>query len=412
MRILFVSYQHWPPDFGGELLASIERFQSLAARGCSVTVLTSGRVGFPSHEVQKGIDVHRSPIIGKNRLGRLLRRVVFILWVCWRVIPSRFDVLHFGSSGAIGPMSSAISTKVLLLLARLKGARTVTVHSLADTEQSAFDTHGWKGFWHKASFSGFDCIVAVGPAIYEGLRTHFPNRVTLLPYGVRDDVFTRSPEARRRLRAEKAVEDSDVIFTFLGSVGRRKGFDLLAQAFAELAPDYANWHLWVIGPYTREQNQNVDDYEVAQVTKPLESVGQQVIFWGRIDDRATLRRVLSAGDIFAFPTRKEGMPISPLEAMSVGLPLIITLIPGVTDLANIEGETGYYIPQGDLGALKDAMIRLGSNESLRHRMGQRATEVIREGFAWEQHVTNWMKLYEGDAVTERRSHDPASTLKS
>ena len=412
MRILFVSYQHWPPDFGGELLASIERFQSLAARGCSVTVLTSGRVGFPSHEVQKGIDVHRSPIIGKNRLGRLLRRVVFILWVCWRVIPSRFDVLHFGSSGAIGPMSSAISTKVLLLLARLKGARTVTVHSLADTEQSAFDTHGWKGFWHKASFSGFDCIVAVGPAIYEGLRTHFPNRVTLLPYGVRDDVFTRSPEARRRLRAEKAVEDSDVIFTFLGSVGRRKGFDLLAQAFAELAPDYANWHLWVIGPYTREQNQNVDDYEVAQVTKPLESVGQQVIFWGRIDDRATLRRVISAGDIFAFPTRKEGMPISPLEAMSVGLPQIITLIPGVTDLANIEGETGYYIPQGDLGALKDAMIRLGSNESLRHRMGQRATEVIREGFAWEQHVTNWMKLYEGDAVTERRSHDPASTLKS
>ncbi len=412
MRILFVSYQHWPPDFGGELLASIERFQSLAARGCSVTVLTSGRVGFPSHEVQKGIDVHRSPIIGKNRLGRLLRRVVFILWVCWRVIPSRFDVLHFGSSGAIGPMSSAISTKVLLLLARLKGARTVTVHSLADTEQSAFDTHGWKGFWHKASFSGFDCIVAVGPAIYEGLRTHFPNRVTLLPYGVRDDVFTRSPEARRRLRAEKAVEDSDVIFTFLGSVGRRKGFDLLAQAFAELAPDYANWHLWVIGPYTREQNQNVDDYEVAQVTKPLESVGQQVIFWGRIDDRATLRRVLSAGDIFAFPTRKEGMPISPLEAMSVGLPQIITLIPGVTDLANIEGETGYYIPQADLGALKDAMIRLGSNESLRHRMGQRATEVIREGFAWEQHVTNWMKLYEGDAVTERRSHDPASTLKS
>jgi glycosyltransferase involved in cell wall biosynthesis len=106
------------------------------------------------------------------------------------------------------------------------------------------------------------------------------------------------------------------------------------------------------------------------------------------------------------------MPISPLEAMSVGLPQIITLIPGVTDLANIEGETGYYIPQGDLGALKDAMIRLGSNESLRHRMGQRATEVIREGFAWEQHVTNWMKLYEGDAVTERRSHDPASTLKS
>lgn len=412
MQILFVSYQYWPPDFGGELLASIERFQSLASRGCSVTVLTSGRVGFPSHEVQRGVNVHRSPIIGKNRPGRLLRRVVFILWVCWRVIPSRFDVLHFGSSGAIGPMSSAISTKVLLLLAWLKGARTVIVHSLADTEQSAFDTHGWKGFWHKASFSGFDCIVAVGPAIYEGLRTHFPNRVTLLPYGVRDDVFTRSLEARRRLRAEKAVEDSDVIFTFLGSVGRRKGFDLLAQAFAELAPRHPDWRLWVVGPRTRLENQNIDESEVANVTRALREVEDRVTFVGRVDERASLSQILSGGDVFVFPSRQEGMPIAPMEAMAVGLPLIIARIPGVTDLASIEGETGLYIPRDDLGALKAAMIRLGTDEELRKRMGARAAQVVREGFAWEQHVTNWMKLYDGGVVTERRSHEPASTLKS
>jgi glycosyltransferase involved in cell wall biosynthesis len=89
------------------------------------------------------------------------------------------------------------------------------------------------------------------------------------------------------------------------------------------------------------------------------------------------------------------MPISPLEAMAVGLPLIISRIPGVTDLANIEGETGYYMPPGDLGDLKAAMLRLGSNESLRRRMGQRASEVIRGSFGWEQHVTKWMQLYEG-----------------
>lgn len=414
MRIVFVSYAFWPPDFGGELLASIERFQSLAANRWSVAVLTSGRVGFPSHEVQRGVNVHRSPIIGKKRFGRLLRRVVFFLWVCWRVILSRFDVLHFGSSGAIGPISSAISTKVLLLLARLKGARTVIVHSLADTEQSAFDTYGWKGFWRKASFSGFSCIVAVSPALHEGLRTHFPNRVTLLPYGVRDDVFTRSLEARRRLRAEEGVDDGDVIFTFLGSVCSRKGFDLLAQAFAELASDHVNWHLWVIGPYTREQNQNVDDYEVAQVTKPLESAGRRVKFWGRVDERASLSRILSAGDVFVFPSRKEGMGIAPMEAMAVGLPVIIARIPGVTDLANIDGDTGLYVPPGDLPALKAAMLRLGTDEELRKRMGARAAQVVRESFAWEQHVTKWMRLYEDGAPTERTSHKPARhpTLKS
>ena len=407
MQILFVSYQYWPPDFGGELLASIERFQSLASRGCSVTVLTSGRPGFPAHEVQNGIDVQRSPLMGKNRFGRLLRRVVFIPWACWRVVLGHFDVLHFGSSGGIGPMSSAISTKVLLLLARLKGARTVIVHSLADSEESAFDTNGWKGFWRKASFSGFCRIVAVSPALYDALRAHFPNRVVLLPYGVRDDLFTRDIKERHRLRANEAVADGDVVFTFLGSVGRRKGFDLLAQAFAELAPDHPNWHLWVIGPYTREQNQNVDDYEAAQVRKPLESLGSKVKLWGRIDDRATLSKVLSAGDVFVFPSRKEGMPISPMEAMSVGLPLIIARIAGVTDVANIEGETGCYVSRDDLGALREAMNLLGSNEPLRLRMGQRAAEVIRESFGWEQHLRKWMKLYRDGTATERTPQEPA-----
>jgi glycosyltransferase involved in cell wall biosynthesis len=192
-------------------------------------------------------------------------------------------------------------------------------------------------------------------------------------------------------------------------VGRRKGFDLLAQAFADLTAQHSNWHLWVIGPHTREQNPNVDDDEVAEVTKPLESAQRQVTFLGRIDDRSTLSGVLSAGDIFVFPTRKEGMPISPMEAMSVGLPQIITCIPGVTDLANIEGETGCYIPPGDFVALKDAMLRLGLDEALRRRMGQRAAEVIRESFGWEQHISNWMKLYKGDTVTENKSQESATS---
>ena len=103
-----------------------------------------------------------------------------------------------------------------------------------------------------------------------------------------------------------------------------------------------------------------------------------------------------------------------MEAMAVGLPVIIARIPGVTDLANIDGDTGLYVPPGDLPALKAAMLRLGTDEELRKRMGARAAQVVRESFAWEQHVTKWMRLYEDGAPTERTSHKPARhpTLKS
>jgi glycosyltransferase involved in cell wall biosynthesis len=153
---------------------------------------------------------------------------------------------------------------------------------------------------------------------------------------------------------------------------------------------------------------------VAEVTRSLNSVRERVVYWGRVDDRDALSRILSASDVFVFPSRREGMGIAPLEAMAVGVPTVVSRIAGVTDLANVEGDTGLYVVPGDLPGLKAAMLRLGTDEDLRKRMGARAAQVVREGFAWEQHVTNWMKLYEGDAVTQRRSHELAMqrTLKS
>jgi glycosyltransferase involved in cell wall biosynthesis len=363
MRIAFVSYHYWPPDFGGELLISIERLRSLVAGDCEVTVLTSGRPGFARSQPDEGLEIRRSPVVHHTRPGRLVRRFVFFFWACWQLARSHFDVLHVGTSGAIGPLSHAFAAWSFCVLARLKGARSVVVHSLADSETSAFDGRGWEGFWRQRYFAAFDHIVAVSPALYHALLPHFPSKATLIPYGIRDDLFNRCCQATREaLRREKGVGDAAVVFAFLGTVGRRKGFDLLAQAFAELAREHLNWYLWVIGPRTRVENQNLDEREVAEVTQPLQSAGTRVTFWGRVDDRAQLSRILSASDVFVFPTRREGMGIAPIEAMAVGLPVIIARIPGVTDLANVEGETGFYVPPGDLEALKAAMLRLGGGQ--------------------------------------------------
>ena len=396
MRIVFVSYQYWPPDFGGELLISIERFQSLASRGAQVTVLTSGRPGFTASEHDQGLDIWRSPIIHSSRPGRLLRRTAFFLWTCWKLIRNPFDALHVGSPGGIGPISSTVAARILSILARLKGARSFTVHSLADSEASAFESRGWQGFWRRMFFGSFDCVVAVSPALFQGLSPHFPGRVALIPCGIRDDIFIRCPETRKAFRAEKGVRNGDVTFIFLGSVSRRKGFDLLAQAFADLALEHSDWRLWVVGPHSLTQNQNIDESEVANITRALTSVEKRVTFWGRVDERAFLSRILSAGDVFVFPSRKEGMGIAPMEAMAVGLPVIIARIAGVTDLANVDGDTGLYVLPGDLPALKTAMLRLGTDADLRCKMGLRGAQVVRNSFGWDKHMGEWHRLYAGE----------------
>ena len=233
----------------------------------------------------------------------------------------------------------------------------------------------------------------------------------LIPYGVRDDVFTRCSDfARENLRSAAMTGPDEVVFAFLGAVGRRKGFDVLAHAFAALAPTQPRWRLWVVGPHNRAESQNIDEREVAEVRSSLKDLQNRVKFWGRLDDRPMLSRILSASDVFVFPSRREGMGIAPLEAMAVGVPVIVSRIPGITDLASVEGDTGLYVPPGDLLGLKAAMLRLGTDDDLRNRMGARAAQVVREGFAWQQHVTKWMKLYNGGAATEGTSPEPARDL--
>ena len=116
-------------------------------------------------------------------------------------------------------------------------------------------------------------------------------------------------------------------------------------------------------------------------------------YWGRIDNRDELTTILASSDVFVFPSRKEGMPLAPMEAMSAGVPVIISRIPGVTDQASIEGVTGRYIQVNDADELRNAMIELGSDPELRKRMGRAARQRIEQEFGWEKHIDEWEALY-------------------
>jgi glycosyltransferase involved in cell wall biosynthesis len=291
-------------------------------------------------------------------------------------------------------MSSALAGCLFCCVAALHGTRTITVHSLADTEKEALQIKGWKGFWQRLFLRCVSRIVVVSPALHEGVARYFPSKATLIPYGVRDDLFRRSTdEVRQAFRRDKGVAQDNVVFCFLGTIGYRKGFDVLARAFADLTVEKPGWRLWVIGPRRRDQNQNVDEQEVSEVTRPLGKLNDKVVFWGRVDDRAALSQILSASDAFIFPSRREGMGIAPMEAMAVGVPVIVSRLPGVTDLVNIEGETGYYVPPADLDALKNAMLALGKDQGARRKMGEKASQVVRGRFGWEAYLSCWIDVY-------------------
>jgi glycosyltransferase involved in cell wall biosynthesis len=97
---------------------------------------------------------------------------------------------------------------------------------------------------------------------------------------------------------------------------------------------------------------------------------------GFLDD---VRPELRAASVFVLPSYREGTPLSTLEAMATGRPIITTDAPGCRRTV-VEGENGRRVPARDAKALAEACLELAADNPLRERMGQRSRELAAEHF--------------------------------
>jgi glycosyltransferase involved in cell wall biosynthesis len=101
---------------------------------------------------------------------------------------------------------------------------------------------------------------------------------------------------------------------------------------------------------------------------------------GRVDFRGWVgpeerSALLTKSDIYVLPSFNEGLPISVLEAMAAGLPVITTDVGGLPDLVT-HGESGLLIGPGRVAALAAAILRLASDPESRQQMGEAAREHV------------------------------------
>ena len=166
----------------------------------------------------------------------------------------------------------------------------------------------------------------------------------------------------------------------IGSLGRlteQKGYDLLVRALPEL-PEAT---LVLVG----------DGPERA----PLEAlasglgVAERLRITGWV---AEAPRYLPTFDIFALPSRWEGMPLGILEAMHAGLPVLAVDVGSVADAVS-DGDTGYLVPRDDLAAIQDRLGRLVADPALRLRMGARGRVAAREQFTDDIMARRYESIY-------------------
>jgi glycosyltransferase involved in cell wall biosynthesis len=166
--------------------------------------------------------------------------------------------------------------------------------------------------------------------------------------------------------------------TLIGTVGRlepRKGVDVLLTALHRLPG--ARLHVVGTGPLATE---------VAGLAREL-GVGDrcELIGWSEEVDR-----VLAEWDIFVLASRAEGMSLAVLQAMHVGLPVVVTDVGSVRELV-VDGKTGLVVPPDDPAALTAALERLLADADLREQLGRAARRRAQADFG----AATMARRYEG-----------------
>jgi glycosyltransferase involved in cell wall biosynthesis len=96
-------------------------------------------------------------------------------------------------------------------------------------------------------------------------------------------------------------------------------------------------------------------------------------------DREELKMIYLSGDIYVLTTKYEGFPYTIIEAMSYGLPVIVSDVGGCSEA--VDPNCGFLIKRGDVDGVKNALAKLIISKELREKMGKAGYEKAREQFA-------------------------------
>jgi glycosyltransferase involved in cell wall biosynthesis len=114
-------------------------------------------------------------------------------------------------------------------------------------------------------------------------------------------------------------------------------------------------------------------------------------------DRSDVADVLAGADVFVLSSTSEGLPLSILEAMAAGLPVVASSVGGVPEAVE-DGDTGLLVPPRDPARLAAALERLLADPALRRRLGSNGRERVREHFGLEAFQQRHVAVYRRELV--------------
>jgi glycosyltransferase involved in cell wall biosynthesis len=257
------------------------------------------------------------------------------------------------------------------VLSRLvaRPALVLTVHG---------ETHARRG-----SALEWRLVKAVAVVSHAALRTLRlpcdPGKFTVIHNGIAPSNVTL--EIREAARADLGVGDR-VVGTIVARLNGRKGHATLLNSVSLLRDAGVSPLMLVVG----------DGPERGAIEQQAQQLGLDAGHVRFLGARSDVDRILSAADFFVLPSDTEGLPLSVLEAMAHGLPIVASRVGGIPEI--IENvDQGLLVPPGDPAALSEAIRRVVEDPALRRNLASAARSRVNTEFSIANTLENYDRLY-------------------
>ena len=236
-----------------------------------------------------------------------------------------------------------------------------------------------------------DEVVAVSHQVKTELLRNWNKKksINVIHNGVDVAKFAPNQIKRKQVRREYGINDDTF---FIGIVARLvlvKDHKTLFKAIKLLSSKYPNTHLFVIGDGDLR-----GELETERAHMGLTGI---ISFLGEIQD---VHEILQALDVFVLSSLNEGLSVTLLEAMSVGLPIVATNVGGNPEVVE-EGVSGFLVPSRNPELLANAIEKLLVNKALREKMSINARKRAVHHFSLKSMLDSYDRLYL-DCLTRRR----------
>ena len=199
---------------------------------------------------------------------------------------------------------------------------------------------------------------------------YLKKKMTVIENGIDTERFKPDSAARRRARAGLQIPEDIKVIGLIGRYDRYKDHENFAGAAGRLIRERNDVVFALCGDGISKKNEGLMSVLAGH------GLAESCLLLGRRSDMPAL---IPAFDIVMSSSSAEAFPVSIVEAMSCGVPCVVT---DVGDCARIVGETGLVVPPGNPGALSGAVLRmLSMNGGERALLGVKARERVERYFS-------------------------------